>query len=70
MADRPGGSLAVTVTVAEPTATPTTVTWLPDADAVATPGLSDDAVYVSASPSGSRKYPDTSSVTILPASRL
>ena len=55
VAGRPAGSLAVTVTVAEPAATPVTVTWLPDADATATRELLDEAAYVSAFPSGSRK---------------
>ena len=40
---RPPGSLAVTVTVAIPAATPVTVTVLPDTDAVAMPVFDDDA---------------------------
>ena len=57
---RPPGSVAVTVNLADPAATGTTVTRLPDAVAVATSGLSEDAVNVRSSPSGSRKWVDAS----------
>ena len=61
---RPPGSLAVTVTVAVPSATPTIVRMLPDIETDTTPAADVAAENPSASPSGSRKYDTTSSVTV------
>ena len=59
-AARSPGSVAVTVTVAVPTATPVTTTTLPAAETV-TRVVSDDAAWYSrSSPSGSAKYAETS----------
>lgn len=54
-ADPPLPSLAVTVTVASPFATPATVTALPATDTRARPGSDEAAVYDNPSPSGSEK---------------
>ena len=64
---RPPGSLAVTVTVVLPGDTPVTRALLPEIDIVATLAFADSAVWVSASPSGSLKYRDTSIRTVSPA---
>ena len=53
-------SVAVTVTVTVPSETGVTVTVEPDTDTVATDVSDEDASYVSASRSGSRKASDTS----------
>ena len=66
MAERSPGSVAVTVTVALPAATPVTVTSAPETLTVATVSSEEAAVYVSSSPSGSLKLPDTSTVTESP----
>ena len=50
---RPPGSVAVTVTVAVPAATPVRLSVVPLRDTVAVPVLLDDADSVRASPSGS-----------------
>ena len=52
---RPPGSRAVTVTVAAPSATPVSVRALPEVAADTTAAFDVAAVYVSGSPSGSRK---------------
>ena len=63
-ADRPWGSLAVTVTVALPRATPITLALLPSPEALATPELEVSTVYCRVSPSGSLKYPERSTVSV------
>ena len=70
VADRPPGSVAVTVTVALPAATPTTTTVASDAVTVTTAMSELAAVYVSASPSGSLKFSATCTVTSPPWSKV
>ena len=53
---RPPGSVAVTVTVAVPSATPVSVSVLPDTPTDTMPAFDVAAAYLSASPSGSLKY--------------
>ena len=60
VAESPPGSVAVTVTVALPAATPATVTSAPETLTVANASSEEAALYVSSSPSGSLKLPDTS----------
>ena len=67
---RPPGSVAVTVMVALPGATPVTVTVLPETLTVATPGVSEVAAKVSASPSGSVNAPETLTVVCASASTV
>ena len=67
---RPPGSVAVTVTVAVPSATATMVRLLPDIDTETTPTFDEVAAYRSASPSESLKYEAMSSVTVRPTLRL
>ncbi|MCE2455117.1 MAG: hypothetical protein J4G12_04760, partial [Gemmatimonadetes bacterium] len=56
-------SAAVTVIVAVPFASPSTVSVESVTAGVATLKSDDDAVYVKASPSGSLKLPETTSVS-------
>ena len=67
---RPPGSVAVTVTVAVPSATPLSVSALPDTLADTTAAFDVVAAYPSASPSGSLKYEARSSVAVRPTSML
>ena len=67
---RPPGSRAVTVTAAVPPDTPVTVTAEPATAAVATPGAEETAEYASASPSGSPKCSEASTVCASPASTV
>ncbi|MDE2782426.1 MAG: hypothetical protein OXK77_05685 [Gemmatimonadota bacterium] len=69
-ADDPPGSRAVTVTFAVPSATPDRVTVLFTKVEVTTPASDVSTAYVSMSPSGSLKYPDTSSVSAPPTRTL
>ena len=57
---RPPGSVAVTVMVALPGASPITLRSLPETLAVATLEASEAAPYLRASPSGSEKAPERS----------
>ena len=66
---RPPPSVAIAVTSASPAPTAITVTTVPDTATEATPAFDDTAVYVSASPSGSLKAPDTSTVRDSPTIR-
>ena len=70
VAERPPGSVAVTVMVAAPRARAATVTVFPAAAAVATPVSEAAAEYARLSPSGSPKYGVMSSQTVSPASRV
>lgn len=66
-ADAPCGSVAVAVTVAVPALAAVIVTVLPDHVTLATVDADDEAEYVSASPSGSLKYCERSTVASSPA---
>ena len=61
---RPPGSVAVTVTVAVPAATPSMLKVVPLRDTVAVPGLLVDADSVRASPSGSLNTDPTATVAV------
>ena len=70
LALRPPGSVAVTVMVALPGASPITLRSLPETLAVATLEASEAAPYLRASPSGSENAPEMSTVTCAPSSTL
>ena len=70
VADNPPGSVAVTVTVALPVATATSVTTLPDTETLTTPAEEVATACVNRSPSGSRKLADTSTVAVSPATMV
>ena len=61
---RPPGSVAVTVTVAAPAATPVSVTRAPATDAVTTLGADDDTANVNGSSSGSTNDCETSTTYV------
>ena len=69
-ADNPSGSVAVTVSVVDPTPTAAPDTTLPVTETVATDVLELAAEYVSASPSGSRKNGDTSTLMVSPTTAV
>ena len=65
-AERPPGSVAVTVTVAVPWLTAATVRVAPDTDTVATPSSEEVAEWERSSPSGSPKCPESSTSAVSP----
>ena len=65
-ANNPPGSVAVTVSVAEPATQLDAYTMSPATATVATVVFELEAVYVKESPSGSLKYGDTSTVAASP----
>ena len=62
----PSASAAVTVIVAVPAASPSTVSVESLTAGIATLESDDDAVYVKESPSGSLKLAETTSVSVSP----